>query len=90
MFYLRIYLLTASAPYSWDDDLEVPCSSTVDCGNLSKHTRGSIEHSIAEAKGDGLDPVKHVQAPSTLLLIVPRRFFYCGSSQLCLYISVLC
>ena len=35
-----------------------------------------------EAKGEDLDPVKLVYAPSNLLLIVPRRYFCCSSSML--------
>ena len=30
----------------------------------------------AEAKGEGLDPGKHVKDPSNLLLTVPERYFY--------------
>ena len=36
----------------------------------------------AEANGEGLYPVKHVEAPSNLLLTVPRRHFCCCSSML--------
>ena len=36
--------------------------------------------STAEAKGEDSDPVKHVSAPSYVLLTVQMRYFCCGSS----------
>ena len=41
-----------------------------------------------EAKGEGLDPVNHVKAPSNLLLTVSRRYFCYVSTMLHVAMSV--
>ena len=44
---------------------------------IGKPSYGPNVSNIAEAKGEDLDSVKHLKAPSNLSLIVPRRHFCC-------------
>ena len=45
----------------------------------------------AEAEGKGLDSVKHIYAPSSVIYLwpFPRRYFCCGSSTLHVDMSML-